>query len=364
MNVLTRNVINIINKCFIPHVSLKHIHLFRFGLITISLPNFQSLNSNARVWGGVDKRSTAESKMYRLLKNEMIRNIFLTILKELELVTPESIINIDFSTFAGGWSHPEFQVLAFGLQTYIGRAIPIFFDIIRYPIIKEGSQNIFIIEAIKKFKNIFGFYPVFVFDRGFTIPSLIIFLITKGIVFYIRSKSGKTVRIISMREYQNIDQVDHLIKARQIKEKDTTVKVYGKPMRLVISDLDGKDKEPWYILTSDFSSPRKKILETYYYRFEIEETFKDLKHLRNLKHIQVKTEKSFRTTLWFMILGCWLAYFVQIIQEKTKQTVTTIHQTVKINSHKTLSFFRSFFEAIQRCFYRIHAYLTRKSRFR
>lgn len=364
MKVLTRNVIDTINKYFIPHVSLKHIHLFRFGLITISLPNFQSLNSNARVWGGVDKRSTAESKMYRLLKNEMIRNIFLTILKKLELVTPESIINIDFSTFAGGWSHPEFQVLTFGLQTYIGRAIPIFFDIIRYPIKYEESQNIFIIEAIKKFKNIFDFYPVFVFDRGFAVPSLIMFLVEEGIVFYVRSKSGKTVRIISMREFKDMMEVDQLIKARQIKEKDVTVRVYGSPMRLVISDKNGKDKEPWYILTSDFSSSRKKILETYYFRFEIEETFKDLKHLRNLEHIQVKTEKSFRTTLWFMILGCWLAYFAQIIQEKTKQTVKTLHQTIRINSHKTLSFFRTFFESIQHCFYLIHTYLTRKSRFR
>jgi len=364
MKLLVKNVGNIINKYFIPHVSLKHIRLFRFGLITISLPNFQSLNSNARVWGGVEKRGTAESKMYRLLKNETIRNIFVTILKGLELITPESIVNVDFSTFAGGWSHPEFQVLAFGLQTYIGRAIPIFFDIIRYPILKVGSQNIFIIEAIKKFKNIFGFYPAFVFDRGFTIPSLITFLVNEGVSFYIQSKSGKTVRIVSMKEFKDMDEVDHLVKARKIKEKDTTVKVYGSPMRLVISDKDGKDNEPWYILTSDFSSPRKKILETYYYRFEIEETFKDLKHLRGLEHIQVKTEKSFRTTLWFMILGCWLAYFVQIIQEKTKQTVITIYQTIRINSHKTLSFFRTFFESIQKCFYLIRAYLTRKSRYR
>lgn len=364
MNVLTRNIVNTINRYFISHVSLKHIHLFRFGLITISLPNFQSLNSNARIWGGSDNRSTAESKMYRLLKNETIRNVFVTILKGLQLITPESIVNVDFSTFAGGWSHPEFQVLTFGVQTYIGRAIPIFFDIIRYPIEYAGSQNIFIIEAIKKFKNIFDFYPVFVFDRGFAIPSLITFLVNEGIVFYVRSKSGKTVRIISMKSFKDMVEVDRLVKAHQIKEKDTTVKVYGKPMRLVISDKDGKDKEPWYILTSDFSSPRKKILETYYFRFEIEETFKDLKHLRNLEHIQVKTEKSFRTTLWFMILGCWLAYFIQIIQEKTKQTVTTIHQSIRINSHKTLSFFRTFFESIQRCFYFIHAYLTRKSRFR
>lgn len=364
MKILIRNVIQTINEYFIPHVPLRHVHLFNFGLKTMSLPNFQSLNSNARVWGGVDSRSTAESKMYRLLKNDKIKDIFVKIVKGLGLVTPESFVNIDFSTFTRGWPHKEFQVLAFGLQTLLGRAIPLFFNTIIYPILTAGSQNIFIIETIKMFGKILGFYPRFVLDRGFAIPALIRFFIDEDIIFFVRSKSGKAVTIIPMREFRDLDQVDNLIKARHIKEKDLTVKVYGKPMRLVISDKEGKDKEPWYILTNDFSSPRKKILETYYHRFEIEETFKDLKHLKNMEHLQVRTEKSFKTVMWFMILGCWLAYFTQTIQGKTKRGVRIVHHKVQVNYHKTLSFFRTFFESIQKIFYSVHAYLTRKSRFR
>ena len=353
---------------FIPFVALRHIHLFRFGLATISLPSFESLNSNARIWGGYESRSTAESTMYRLLHNTQMHTIGMKLLHSFDWITPASMVNIDFSTFSAGWMYPEFQVLAFGLQTLSGRAIPLFFDIIQYPIKTTGSQNTFIIEMIKKFKDILGFYPQFVLDRGFAIPSLIRFFIEEGITFYVRSKSGKTVTILSMREIKDMEELDKLIPTGKIKEKDVMVKVYGKPVRLVISDRDGKSKEPWYILTNDTVSPRKKIIETYYHRFEIEETFKDLKHLKGMEGIKVKSEKTFRIVLWFMIIGCWLAYLVQQMYQKAKETTNAvsagIYRNIKTNTHKTLSMFRTFFEAIQRCFYFVQVALTRKSRFR
>jgi len=368
MENLIKTVVKVIHEYFLPSVPLKQIHLFNFGLRTISLPNFESLNSNARIWGGVDNRSTAESKIYRLLKNKGVPNIFPHILASFAWITPESKVIIDFSTFSAGWFYPEFQVLTFGLQTLLGRAIPLYFDIIRYPVKSEGSQNIFIMETIKKFKDILGFYPQFVLDRGFAIPSLIKFFIEEGIIYYVRSKSGKTVTIVSMREFKDMKELDRLIPAGKIKEKDVMVKVYDKPMRLVISDMNGKDKEPWYILTNDFTTPRKKVIETYYHRFEIEETFKDLKHLKNLEKIKIKKETSFRIVLWFMILGCWLVYLTQLAYEKSKETLQSIsldmYRSVKVNIHKTLSFFRTFFEAIQRAFYFVHAFLTRKTKFR
>lgn len=368
MNNLVRTTLSAINQHFIPFVPLRLIHLFKFGLETLSLPKFESLNSNARIWGGVDSRSTAESKMYRLLKNETLQRLFPKILKTLGWISPQSVIIVDFSTFTAGWLHPEFQVLTFGLQTFLGRAIPLFFDIIRYPIKKEGSQNIFIISAVKQFKEIFGFYPQFVLDRGFAVPALVEFFIGEGITFYVRSKSGKVVKLLSMREITNIEELDKLIPAGKIKEKDVTVKVYGQPLRLVISDHNGKHKEPWFILTNDFTSSRKQVLETYYHRFEIEETFKDLKHLKSLEKTQIKSERSFRTTLWFMIIGCWLAYLVQITYQNStaalKGFANDFYRRTQLNAHKTLSLFRSFFEAVQRCFYFVHAYLTRKSHFR
>lgn len=366
MKDLVRDTLAVINQYFIPFVQLKHLHLFRFGLATLSLSPFESLNCNARIWGGVESRSTAESKMYRLVNNAGMHTIGIKLLRSFAWITPDSMVNIDFSTFSSGWMYPEFQVLAFGMQTLSGRAVPLFFDIIQYPITTTGSQNIFIIETIKRFKRILGFYPQFVLDRGFAIPSLVQCFIEEGITFYVRSKSGKTVTIVSMKEFTSMEELDHLVPAGKIKEKDVMVKVYGRPLRLIISDHDGKNKEPWYILTNDTVSPRKKIIETYYHRFEIEETFKDLKHLKGMEGIKVKSENTFRVVLWFMIMGCWIAYLVQQTYQTTTETMKafshSIYQKAKTNPHKRLSFFRTFFEAIQRCFYFVQACLIRKSR--
>lgn len=262
---LLTSTLRVIDEYFTPHVPLKQIHLFKFGLATLSLSRFDSLNANARRYGWYDIRSSAESKIYRLSKNVKIRELFPTFIRHLHLVTPESLVNIDFSTFATRAPHAEFQVLAFGIQTYLGRAIPLFFDVIRYPV-EEGSQNIFIIETVKKLGKILGFYPAFVLDRGFAIPSLIEFFVKEQIIFYVRSKKGKLVTRHTqkkppihtpMKKYTDTESLDHAVAAGRIKQKDSVVTVYGKTLRLVISDRDKHHPEPWYILTNDMTSPEE-----------------------------------------------------------------------------------------------------------
>lgn len=365
------STLRVIDEYFIPHVPLKQIHLFKFGLATLSLSRFDSLNANARRWGWYDIRSSAESKMYRLSKNVKIRELFPTFIQHLHLITPESLVNIDFSTFATRAPHSEFQVLVFGMQTYLGRAIPLFFDIIRYPV-EERSQNIFIIETIKKFRDVLGFYPAFVLDRGFAIPSLIEFLVKEQIIFYVRSKKGKLVTRhtqkrgstkIPMTTYTDTETLDHAVAAGKIKQKDSVVTVYGKPLRLVISNKDTHHPEPWYILTNDMTSSRKKIIDTYYHRFELEETFKDVKHVQGLEILQVAKETTFKTLMWFMILGCWIGYLTEGLARRAAEAAQGISNNLSsrfINTHKTLSFFRSFFEQIQRCFYFVTRHLIKK----
>lgn len=73
---LVSDKLRVIDEYFIPYVPLKQIHLFKFGLATLSLSPYDSLNANARKWGWYDIRSSAESKMYRLSNNEKIRNLF------------------------------------------------------------------------------------------------------------------------------------------------------------------------------------------------------------------------------------------------------------------------------------------------
>lgn len=267
---------------------------FEFGFKAISLQGVESLNSAARCV--VPNVHTAESKMYRLLKTERFLTLFPSLITHLELVKKDDRINIDFSTF------DEKQVLMFAKQTEDGRALPLYFETIIYPI-DEGSQNIFIIEAIKHFRALIGNCTAsLVFDRGFAIPSLIEFLAQESAVFYIRIKAGKQVE----------DPDTHLVDAcRTLSEGAHTVSVYGLKLRVIVTPAPENGSEPWYIVTNDFNSTTEKIQDIYYHRFEIEEFFKDTKHPFGLACIHFKKLRSFHIVLWFVILGTWLCWSLQ-----------------------------------------------------
>jgi hypothetical protein len=79
-------------------------------------------------------------------------------------------------------------------------------------------------------------------------------------------------------------------------------------LRVIRSDEPDEDGEPWYILTSDMTKGRKNIIEIYYHRFEIEETFKDLKHILGLKLTRLTKPLSLKILLWFTSLRFILAY--------------------------------------------------------
>lgn len=326
MNILQESF-TVVNRYFVSQVNVQQRKLFQFAAAAFILsPRFESLNSNARQV--VENTNTASSKLFRLLRNDRLLASFPRIVKTCRLLSPESIVIIDFSTFCG------FQVLTLALQTRAGRAIPLHVDCLTYPILSVGSQNIFIIETIRKFITLYGIKPRFVLDRGFAIPSLVKFFVDEHIVFYVRCKQAKSVTISDKHEN------DYTICANRLKHTvDTTVRAYENlTLRLVKSHFNPKKhKEPWYIITSDFETKRKDIIEIYYYRFEIEETFKDLKHLFGLKQFFIKRMRSFKVLLWCMILKMILAYLVQgKLQE------------ISAHAKKQLSFVKQFSEAVQR----------------
>lgn len=164
----------------------KKIHkLLEFGFKAVSLQRIISLNFNAR--SSVANRHTAESKVYRLTKNGRFVKLFPKLLMNLKLIADADIIAVDFSDFGG------LQVLMFAKQTKSGRAIPLYFKIITYPITK-GSQNIFIINMINEFFKIRSPLKVrLVFDRGFACPSIIKHLAEIKVKLYIRVKGIKSV---------------------------------------------------------------------------------------------------------------------------------------------------------------------------
>ncbi len=326
INVLKQSV-KLIGNNILPNVSPKHKDLFRFGISAFSLTPFNSLNSNARMM--VENINTASSKVYRLVSNQKILNNFPKLLSLSHLVNRNSLVNIDFSTFCG------FETLAFGLQTNEGRAIPIWANCLTYPIEYVGSQNIFVLDEIKALGEVLGFYPRFVFDRGFWIPDMIKFFLKGNITFYLRIKASKLLEC-----EDSIKSAKALGKLR----KDTQIKLYGYSLRLIVSPPPPKKKakllkERWYILTNDLASSREQILDIYKHRFEIEETFKDLKHISKLKKFFIKKILSFRILLAFVCISFWLAFWCYLLIQLT-QTIT--------NPKKKRSYFRLWWDNIQR----------------
>lgn len=311
-------------------VKPKHKQLFSFGLQSLTLTPYESLGSNARLV--IKNISTASSKIYRLVSNKTLVHGFPKLVSLNRLVQKTSLVNVDFSTFCG------FETLCFAVQTGKGRSIPVWNACLTYPITFVGSQNLFVLEQIKAFGKTLGFYPRFVFDRGFWIPVVIKFLLKNNILFYLRIKQGQTLLWKEKEESQ---------RAKTIGEhtKDTTIMLFGYTMRLITSPPPLKQTNPkkkqnterWYILTNDMETLREEILTIYRTRFEIEETFKDLKHIQKLKVLRIKTKETFTILLWFATLAQWIAWWVNGKREGERT-----------HPKKKRSFFRIFWEDLQR----------------
>lgn len=278
--------------------------LHRFGLDILAAQPIASLRSNARLtalpW------ATAKSKAWRLTKNARFISVFEAMAPVVVSVSANDIVAVDFSDFGG-----DLQVLMFAKQTYHGRALPLWFDVLRYPIQKD-SQNTFVIDAIKQFEFIFGCKPKLVFDRGFACPSIIKFLKENQWKFTIRVKAGKHV----------ID-AEYGIEfaARRATVNDQPVIAYGTELRLIVSDKKEGMKEPWYLITNDTEPSRDETITRYYHRFEIEEFFRDAKRLLGLEWVSWKNRTSLSVTLWFVILGVWcLEYIASRLDDLAKQS--------------------------------------------
>jgi len=282
-------------------VPLKVRKLYLFGLQVLAFRRIDSLRSNARIlnlnW------NTAKSKIYRLTKNERFLNIFPKLMKAFSMIRPQDVIAVDFSDFGNG-----FQVLMFAKQTQKGRTIPVYFETLRYPI-RKNSQNTFIIQTIKSFTNIIGFKPKLVFDRGFACPHIIKFLARNEYIFYVRVKKGKGV---------TNPQTKRCFLAKNSKQRDKEIQAYNLKLRLVISDKDKNSKERWYIITNDFKSNRERIIQIYYFRFEIEEFFRDAKRLLGLEYVNFQKATSLKITLWFVILGLWFVWHLEEKQQMNR----------------------------------------------
>jgi hypothetical protein len=104
---------HVVQKKLLSFVKAKHRSLFSFGIQALSLTAYESPGSNARLI--LKNVHTANSKIYRLVRNKTLVHNFFRLVRESGLVSKNSVVNVDFSTFCG------FETLVFGVQTGKGR---------------------------------------------------------------------------------------------------------------------------------------------------------------------------------------------------------------------------------------------------
>jgi hypothetical protein len=282
---------------------------FNFGIQAFSLRTFSSANGNARKV--VANPSTASTKTDRLLANLKLAKHLGAVFDALGLVHQSSFVNIDYSDMNG------LMALVGAVQTRKGRAIPCVVETtysdrlpahaqapprkqaLRAARTKERRHFNLTTHTIRCLKNLrkrLGFWPQLVFDRGFCSEELIRLLCKRKATFYVRMKAGRLVELAGER-----------IAANTLTGHDNTVQLYGFRLR-VIRSRKPKDGEPWYILTNDLTRTTKKILRIYRHRFEIEETFKDMKHIFELRRTRLNQPNSLKVILWLVSIGIALLY--------------------------------------------------------
>ena len=276
--------------------------LVTFGYQTLSLQRIQSINSNAR--SVIPNRKTAESKAYRALKSRLLRTAFPKVASKLGLVKAGDHIAVDFSDFG------IVQVLLFAKRTNKGRALPIWFKVLPYDWTKETSQNSFVTQAIAEFMAAVGVPATLVFDRGFAAPTIVQYLYKQHISFVLRIKGDK--KVLGRKGGT---------KARWLPTGLHPVWVYGYRLNLVVTPEPDNGSEPWFLLTNDLSLTAEAVIAMYYHRFEIEEVFKDAKHLFGLETVQFAVAERLTTVLWFVILGFWLHDHLERVVQASRTVV-------------------------------------------
>ncbi len=328
-------------------VKPKHQKLVAFGLSAYSLTPYQSASDNARKVTAT--YSTACRKCERLLANKQIGDELNEALVDLAHITPSSVINVD---------HTDSDLLTSlvgAVQTRAGRAVPVFVestygnnipsfgsrhstartDELRHQRRKERKHLSFsthITSTLQSFMSRLGFMPRFAFDRGFGGIGVISYLHNAGATFYVRLKAG-----------HQVSDGTKIVEVSGISERDEVVKLNGILLRVVRSSKNRRCKEPWYILTNDFKSSSNKILRIYYHRFEIEELFKDTKHLLELKRARFNRPNSLKIILLLVFIGLAILFSLS-----RKKVVRTLHKLRGSPDHpkKVLSWVRETWELV------------------
>lgn len=324
----------------------KKLHsLYEFGIRSFTIQPLVSCNANARM-AHLGSRAAAEQQMFRLLRHH---KLFLLVWQSLAKQSPlksTDRINVDYSNLG------PLAILGFAKQTRHGRAQPVLMRSLAsntqghqkshpsYTKIKQyyalwkktlqADQFTFVVKSLRLLRYLYGCQPSLVFDRGFANKTLIQFLCDNDWLFYIRMRDDFFVSIDGIR-----------YRVSELSVGNHTIVWGERTMRLVVSKPRKRYQQPWYIITNDVNTNIDKITRYYYHRFEIEESFRDLKSIYHLKHSRVRTWQSLRVVLCFMSIALIVALRDVRIRQGYRRSIVNTH--IK----KSLSLIRIWQELVQ-----------------
>lgn len=298
--------------------------LFHFGVRAFVLQPLVSCNSNARM-SHAGNRFAAEQRMYRLLHHTKLPLRIWQAAAGAIALNSRSLVNIDYSNLG------PLAILGFAMQTGKGRATPVLMRALasntqgfkkthpRYKRLKEyyaewkktvqADQFTFVAKSLRLLKYLYRCQPRLVMDRGFVNKTLVRFLVDEQWMFYIRMRGDFIVAYGGAAVFP-----------KDFAHGSYTVEWAGRTLRLVVGRRRERDYEPWYILTNDHTTKATEILCFYYHRFEIEESFRDLKSLFKLKYARLRTWQSLSVVLCFMGLALICALLTPAAQSKAGAT--------------------------------------------
>jgi hypothetical protein len=300
---------NFIARNIKPNVSRKLHGLLGLGIKAFCLQEYTSCNANARM-SYAGSRASAEQAMFRLLHSSKLSDELWQATAHLVALSPNSLVNVDYSTF------DPLAILGFAKQTKRGRAMPVLIETLvsstggrkttnpKYQSHKDQYANwkletgcdqySFVMQGLASLTRLYGVKPRLVFDRGFMNSRILTYLETNDYTFYIRMRDDYVVTV-------NQPNYCYTCCASELTTGDYRVNWHGHQLRLAIGSK-GRHQSAWRIVTNDDVSSLKQLLKIYYHRFEIEETFRDLKSLFRLKYNRIRTRLSLKVVLGFMSL--------------------------------------------------------------
>jgi hypothetical protein len=323
--------------------------LAAFGLRALVRIPFVSCNANARM-AGAGTGHAAEMRMTRLLRHQRLASLLMRTVQRALPLDDKSVLNVDFSNFGG------VAALVAARQTKRGRALPWALEALTsntqgthagkpgyarhkaaYQEWKRqsgGDQYDTVLRLVVFIDRQAALPPALVFDRGFGNKRLLAALFARKGNSYVRIRDDFRVEVDSPGGYLGIWYV------RDLPKGNFQVRWKGLAFRLVVATTnDSKQNStmtPWAIATNDQTTTAQQIAKLYYYRFEIEETFRDWKSGLGFRRARLQRWQNLQVLLSFASIATLLAW-----QATVNSPLQAIHPK------KQLSFFRRWHETMQ-----------------